>query len=91
MRILLLVPIWFVLALLIPTAWAIAGAYRKVRGHRPVICPETGLGTTVELDPRHAVAMRVLGNPVQKIRYCSRWPKRQTCARRCVVQLEPAA
>ena len=91
MRILLLVPVWFVLALLIPTVLSIAGAYRRVRGPRPLICPGTGLGATVQLDTRHAVDMRVLGNPVRRIQSCSNWPERQTCERRCLVQFEPAA
>jgi hypothetical protein len=91
MRILMLIPVWFVLALLIPTVWVIAGFYRKLRGRRPVLCPETGLGTTIELDAPHAVAMRVLGNPIRKVQFCSRWPERQTCARKCVAQFEPAA
>ena len=91
MRILLLIPVWFVLALLIPTAWAITRIYKTIHGFRPVICPGTGVVATVELDPAHAVAMRILGNPVQRIHACSRWPERQTCHRRCVSQFEPMA
>ena len=91
MQVLMLIPVWFILALLIPTAWMVACQYRKLSGRRPVICPETGLGTTVELDASHAVAMRILGNPVRKVQFCARWPKRQSCARKCVAQFECAA
>ncbi len=91
MRILLLVPVWFVLALLIPTVWTIVRSYRAVRGSWPVICPETGLGTTVELNAGNAVGMRILGNPPGKIQSCSRWPERQGCGRECLRQFEPAA
>jgi hypothetical protein len=91
MRILLLIPVWFILALLIPTVWAVTAIYRGISGPRPVICPETGLGSTVELDTSHAVAMRILGNPAQRIQSCSRWPERQNCKRTCLRQFEPAA
>lgn len=90
MRSLLLVPIWFVLALLIPTVWSIAHIYRRACGVHPVICPETGLISTIGLDTTHAVTMRMLGNPVQRIQQCSRWPERQTCDRRCLRQFEHA-
>jgi hypothetical protein len=91
MQILLLVPVWFLLALLVPTVWKITCAYRKVRGPQPVVCPETGAGATVQLDAGHAVAMRLIGDPIQKIRSCSGWPERQGCARSCVMQFgQPA-
>ena len=91
MRILLLIPIWFTLALLVPAVWAIARIYRAISGPRTVICPETGLDSTIELDATHAVAMRILGNPVQKIQFCSRWPERQACDRSCLSHFEPIA
>ena len=91
MRILLLIPVWFALALIVPTVWVIVSHYRRLRGPHPVICPETGLGATIELDAVHSTGMRILGNPVRKVQSCSRWPKRQTCVRKCVVQFERVA
>jgi hypothetical protein len=91
MPILMLVPVWFILALVIPTLWTVARHYRKLSGHRPVICPQTGLVTTIELNAGHAVAMGILGNPVQKVQSCLRWPAHQNCARQCVAQFEPVA
>lgn len=91
MTVLSLVPVWFVLALLIPTAWVIGGAYRKWSGSRTVTCPETSQPATIALDARHAAAMHVLGNPVRKIQTCSRWLDRQTCDGGCLAQVSRSA
>jgi hypothetical protein len=91
MSVLLLVPFWLILALLIPTALAVGGAYRKWRGRRSVLCPEISQSATIEVDACHAVAMHVLGNPVRKIQSCSRWPEREGCGRECLLRIAPAA
>jgi hypothetical protein len=91
MSVLLLVPIWFILALFIPTAWSVGKVYSRSRGRRIVICPETRRAVNIELDARHAVAMHVVGNPVQKVQECSRWPERQGCSRECLAQVPRAA
>jgi hypothetical protein len=85
-----LIPMWFVLALVIPTGWSVGRAYRRSRGSRTVICPETGQPAGIELDARDAVAMHVIGNPVRKIQSCSRWPERQDCTQDCVAQVARA-
>jgi hypothetical protein len=86
-----LIPVWFVLALLIPIAWSVGKAFRRSKGPKVVICPETSVSTIIELDVRDAVAMHVVGNPTRKIQYCSRWPAQQTCDRACVAQLAHTA
>jgi hypothetical protein len=91
MSVLYLIPVWFILGLLIPTAWAVSRVYSRSRGRRIVICPETNRSANVELDARHAVKMLVVGNPVQKIQACSRWPERQSCGRECLAQVQSAA
>ncbi len=83
MSILMLVPVWFLLALIVPTFVVIRGHYQKVRGRRPTTCPETGMGAMVELDVPYAVRMRILGDGRRKIRACSRWPERATCGQGC--------
>jgi hypothetical protein len=86
-----LIPVWFVLALLIPIAWSVSKAYRRSKGPKAVICPETNVSAVIELDVRDAVAMHVVGNPARKIQLCSRWPDQQTCDRACLSQLARTA
>jgi len=85
MSILSLIPVWFVLALLIPIVWAVSGAYRRAKGRRPVFCPEAGQTAVIELNRRDAALMHVLGNPVRRIESCSRWPESQDCGRECLI------
>jgi len=89
MSVLYLIPVWLVLALLIPAAWSISKAYKRTWGRRMVMCPETNRWANIELDARHAVRMHVLGNPARRIQYCSRWPERQSCSRECLAQVLP--
>lgn len=89
MSILYLIPIWFFLALLIPTIWSMSKAYKRTWGRRIVICPETNRWANIQLDARHAIRMHVLGNPARQIQSCSRWPERQRCSRGCLAQVLP--
>jgi len=89
MSVLFLVPVWFVLALLIPLTWSVTKVYSRSRGRRIVICPENGRAANIELDARHAVAMHLVGNPTGKIQICSRWPEWQHCGRKCLSQVQP--
>jgi len=86
MSVLYLIPVWFVLALLIPIVWSVSKVYGWAAGRRVVICPETDRVANIELDRHHAVAMHVIGNADQRIQYCSRWPEHDMCARRCLEQ-----
>jgi hypothetical protein len=88
MSILSLIPVWFVLALLIPIVWALAGAYRRARGQRPIVCPQAGQSAVIALDRRDAALMHILGNPPRRIEFCSRWPEDQDCARDCLASLK---
>jgi hypothetical protein len=85
MSILHLVPVWFTLALLVPIALAIGGAYRRSKGRRTVICPETSESAFIALDARHAALMHVIGERPRRIQACSRWPERQACGANCLM------
>ena len=84
MSVLHLIPVWFVLALVIPSALALGGAYSRSKGQRTVTCPETNQSAWIALDARNAVLMHVIGDNRQTIQACSRWPERQECARNCL-------
>ena len=85
MSVLHLIPVWFLLALLIPIGMAVGGAYRGARGRRTVVCPETSQSALIALDARDAALMHVIGERPRRIEYCSRWPERQACDRNCLM------
>jgi hypothetical protein len=81
---------YLVLALLIPTALALGGAWRRARVPRPVTCPESSSAADVSLDPWYAVRMHAIGDPEPLVRACSRWPDGAACGRQCLVQIGAA-
>lgn len=87
MPILDLIPVWFVLALAIPIAMAVGGAWRGSKGRRTVICPETNQSTLIELHAGHAALMHIIGDRPRRIQACTRWPERQGCGRNCLSTL----
>lgn len=89
MSILSLIPVWFLLALAIPIVWAVAGAYRRAKGRRAVLCPQAGECAIIELNPSDAALMHILGNPARQVDFCSRWPEYQDCACECLAGSRP--
>jgi hypothetical protein len=87
MWVLQLIPVWFVLALTIPAALAIGGAWRAAKGRRTVICPETNQPVLIELNAPHAALMHAVGNRPRRIQVCERWPERQVCGRQCLARM----
>ena len=85
MPVLHLVPVWFVLALLIPIAVALGRRLPCSKGRRTVICPETGESALIVLDARHAAVMHAMGERPLRIQACSSWPERQACGRNCLI------
>jgi hypothetical protein len=84
MSILSLIPVFFVLILVVPAAWALSRVYRSSRQPREITCPDAGQGATIQLDARNAIGMHALGDPRRRIQACSLWPERQGCAQHCV-------
>lgn len=66
--------------------------YRRFRGKRLVICPETRQPVAVDVDATHAAlgAMREPGWPHLRLTTCTRWPERSDCGQECVTQIEEA-
>jgi hypothetical protein len=87
MSVLDLIPIWFVLALATPTILAVGGAYRRAKGRRAVICPQTSQSVMIELDARDAALMHAAGDRLRKIGSCTLWPERQACGRQCLAHV----
>jgi len=79
-----LIPAFFVIALAAPAAWALGKVYRRARAPREVACPDANQFASIQLDPRHAVAMHALGETHRRVKSCSLWPERQACHQACV-------
>lgn len=84
MSVLSLIPVFFVLALLLPAALALSGVYRRARGQQQINCPDAGAPATVAIDARHAMLMHTLGESSAKVKSCSLWPSRRNCGQACV-------
>ncbi|HZB43890.1 MAG TPA: hypothetical protein VE360_01530 [Pyrinomonadaceae bacterium] len=66
-------------------------AYRRYRGTRVVVCPETREYVAVGVDARHAAATAAAkGEPELVLTACTCWPERAGCDQACVAQIERA-
>ena len=75
---------YFLLALLIPAVWSLAGVWRRTRGTRAVTCPELAGPAAIEFDGWYAVRMHALGEAELRVLACSHWPERSGCGRECL-------
>ena len=64
-----------------------ADTYRRYRGRKTVVCPETGQIADVELKATRASLLSALGKQWVRVRWCSLWPKRKGCAEECLKNL----
>ncbi|MFQ5691967.1 MAG: hypothetical protein ACE5IM_02835 [Nitrospinota bacterium] len=60
------------------------GAFRQLRGHRTLRCPESGEAAEVALDSRHAALTSAFGPPHLRVSDCSLWPERSGCRQACL-------
>jgi hypothetical protein len=81
----LILGIAFVLAW-IPLAVSLVRAYRRFRGVRLVVCPETISAETVTLAAGHAAWTSVTSSADLRLDSCSRWPR--DCPQNCLEQVE---
>ena len=73
---------------LLPVA---AGTYRRMRGPRTVMCPETLQATAIELDAKRAALRSAFGDVKPKVAKCARWPEHQDCDQECLEESSAAA
>ncbi len=66
---------------LIPLA---ADAYRHFRRRKVVTCPETKRIAEILIDARHAARSALFGPPQLRVKDCTRWPRRESCAQDCL-------
>lgn len=58
--------------------------YRRYRGRKTVICPETGQIAEVDLKATQASVFSAIGKQRVGISWCSLWPRKKGCAEECV-------
>ncbi len=65
-------------------------AYLRMRGRRIVVCPETNLPASVEVDAAHAAVSALWEKADVQLCGCSRWPERHECDQACTAQIRVA-
>ena len=60
------------------------------REPKPLVCPETGLATTVQVDAGRAARAAIFGRVRLAVQNCSRWPERGSCGQGCLSPLVEA-
>lgn len=63
---------------------AVLTTYRRYRGRRTIICPETDQIAEMEIKAGLAGILAALGKPSLRVKWCSLWPRRRGCAEECV-------
>jgi hypothetical protein len=71
----------------IPLAFVVLRSYRKLRGPRVVVCPETSEPVAVEVAAMKAALGSVGGEPELRLSSCTRWPERQDCGQQCLAEI----
>jgi hypothetical protein len=85
-RLLLLIAGIIALGLYFMIAPLVLSTYRRFRGRRTIICPETGQIVEVELKAGRAGLMSIVGTQLARVKRCSLWPRKKGCAEECVQQ-----
>ena len=70
---------------------AVLSTYRRYRGRRTIICPETDQIVEMELKAGQAGIMAAFGKHHLRVKWCSLWPRRKGCAEECLKDDWPAA
>jgi hypothetical protein len=62
-------------------------AWRRARGERVIVCPETRGTEAVTLDAGRAARTALLGSEELRLSSCTRWPERAGCGQECLAQI----
>ena len=73
-----------ILGLYFVVAPAIVSSFRRYRGRRTIICPETDQIAEMEIKAGQAGVMAALGKHYLRVKWCSLWPRRHGCAEECL-------
>lgn len=89
-RILLLIAGAVTLGLYFVAGPAFVSTYRRYRGRRTIICPETDQIAEMEMKAGRAGIMAALGKYNLRVKWCSLWPRRKGCAEECLKEDWPS-
>ena len=89
-RILLLIAGAITLGLYFVIRPAAVSTFRRYRGRRTIICPETDQIAEMEMKAGRAGIMAALGKYNLRVKWCSLWPRRKGCAEECVKEDWPS-
>lgn len=76
-----------IVTVVLPVALTTLADHREPKS---LVCPETGLATTVQVDAGRAARGAVFGRMRMAVQNCSRWPERADCGQGCVAPLVEA-
>ena len=65
---------------------AVVSSYRRYRGRRTIICPETDQIAEMEIKAGRAGIMAAFGKHDLRVKWCSLWPRRKGCAEECITE-----
>ena len=74
----------------VPLLYVLVRNYRRYRGPRVVLCPETITPEEVEVGAIRAAWGAAREDLHLRLTSCSRWPERGKCGQRCLTQIEGA-
>ena len=77
---------FLVLALLLPSLWALKPVWLAANRPRLTNCPVQDRLAAIRLDPWFAVRMRARGENRRRVKECEFWPEFAGCEQRCVRQ-----
>ncbi len=67
-------------------------AWRRYRGVRIVMCPETQRPAAISVDTGHAALTALVEHQAElRLAACSRWPERGPCNEPCLPEQAPSA
>ena len=91
LRVFLLIAGVIALGLYFMVAPAVVSTYRRHRGRRTIVCPETDQIVDIEFKAGRAGVMAALGKPELRVKWCSLWPRRKGCTEQCAKSDWPTA
>jgi hypothetical protein len=83
-RVLLLIAAVVGLGVLYNIVPVVTYTYRRYRGSKTVICPDTGAIVEVEAKALRASLWSAFGVQKARVKSCSLWPRRKGCEEECL-------
>ena len=73
-----------IVTVVLPVVLTTLGDHREPKS---LVCPETGLSTTVQVDAGRAARGAIIGRVRLAVQNCARWPERGACGQGCLSPL----